>query len=594
MSSNALMQDMGFAELFADALESSAYAAESNTLKPDVAYQRDPIGWARDRLRIDERTLRWSQYPQYADHGWDATPDPFAAVAEAVAHYDTNGVRVTAVESGTTTGKTYFAAVLVLWFLACFENALVVTVAPKEDQLKLHVWKEITRLWPLFQALFPSAEKDKLRIQMQKGSDVWSAHGFVAGVAADEVEGSATKAQGFHAEHMLIVFEETPGISPAILTAFKNTCRAPHNLRIGFGNPDNQLDALHQLALSAGARHVIISALDHPNIVTGNANLIPGAVSQIGIDAAKEDDGEDSAMYQSRVRGLSPAQATDALIKLEWCQQAAAKFADPVERAKLQAGPKALGVDVAQSENGDKACIAAGQGAVCLKIVAKPCPNATRLGDEVWRLMTGEQDEDRRAWTVDEFAINPEHVGIDPIGVGAATVNALKDYCDATDVGLHPRSLNGGAAPISRVSRTPGGLDYEWASDANRFANLRAQMYWQAREDLRNGRVAMPNDPDLFRQLTIVKFETRNGKVLIEAKDKIKQRFGGKSPDKGDAFVYWNWARARVIPKAPKPKSAHELDNRSTRVLVPVEPVGKPRGWQSTPPWSSSSGEVEL
>jgi hypothetical protein len=43
---------------------------------------------------------------------------------------------------------------------------------------------------------------------MNENRDDWLAVGFVAGVKADEA--SSTKAQGFHAEHMLMIIEETP------------------------------------------------------------------------------------------------------------------------------------------------------------------------------------------------------------------------------------------------------------------------------------------------------------------------------------------------------------------------------------------------
>src|SRR5258708_12408121 len=35
-------------------------------------------------------------------------------------------------------------------FLEMFEHSIVVTIAPKKDQLSLHIWREITMLHPLF------------------------------------------------------------------------------------------------------------------------------------------------------------------------------------------------------------------------------------------------------------------------------------------------------------------------------------------------------------------------------------------------------------------------------------------------------------
>src|SRR5690349_10415278 len=115
---------------------------------------------------------------------------------------------------------------------------------------------------------------------------------------------SATAAQGMHAEHMLLIYEEAPGINPAIIEAGANTCTAPHNMRLAMGNPDSQDDALHQFCEQRNVTHVVISALDHPNLVTGDASVVPGAVSAKSIADRAAKYGEGSIMYDSRVRGI--------------------------------------------------------------------------------------------------------------------------------------------------------------------------------------------------------------------------------------------------------------------------------------------------
>src|SRR5690606_31098433 len=151
-------------------------------------------------------------------------------------------------------------------------------------QLKLHIWKEVGRLWPRFQRLFPEAILIDGKIRMRdsvEDRETWAATAFVCGVGATEA--SATKAQGFHAEHMLIITEETPGIHPAIMVAFENTSIAPHNLRLAFGNPDHQEDELHRFCLSPDVVHVRVSAYDHPNYVTGDDSIVPGAVGRTAV-----------------------------------------------------------------------------------------------------------------------------------------------------------------------------------------------------------------------------------------------------------------------------------------------------------------------
>jgi hypothetical protein len=64
--------------------------------------------------------------------------------------------------------------------------------------------------------------------------------------------------------------------------------------------------------------HVRISALDHPNVVAEDAGIIPGAASGSSIAKRLEKYGLDSPIYQSRVRGISPDQASDGLIRRVW------------------------------------------------------------------------------------------------------------------------------------------------------------------------------------------------------------------------------------------------------------------------------------
>ena len=118
-----------------------------------VEYQRDPIGWMRDKLGVPEHTLVWSLNEGYEDHKWDGDINPLALVCKELADWKDVGV-----ESGTGTGKTFLGACIVLWLLAVYEDSIVVTVAPKLNQLTKHLWKEIGSLWPQFQRSFPQAE----------------------------------------------------------------------------------------------------------------------------------------------------------------------------------------------------------------------------------------------------------------------------------------------------------------------------------------------------------------------------------------------------------------------------------------------------
>lgn len=503
-----------------EALVPSDAFEDSSHIEAHESYQTDPIGWARDILGIPEHTLRWSLNEGYPGYQWDGTPDPIACLFEAVADWQDVGV-----ESGTGTGKSFGCGVLILWFLACFPNSRVFTFAPKEEQLRLYIWMEMGKLWQRFQQHFPSARLTDLRIRMKGGTDdSWGAVGYAVGIVADEE--IATKAAGMHAEHLLLVYEETPGIPPAVMLAGENTCTAPHNLRIAVGNPNHRLDALHKFATSPGVTHITMSALDHPNVVSGNASLIPGAISRTSIEKRRIKYTEASPVYQSRVRGISPAQASDALIRLDWLEAAAQRYDARRVLDQLPARVTGKGVDVANSEHGDKACIVDFADNVCIRIDAFQCPDANKLGAQVAR-------------EINTSNLSPLRVGVDTIGVGAGTVNELRR------LGKVVQALNASSAPVILAEKVADGNTHEWERDTNKFRNLRSQMYWQAREDLRLGSIDVPKDEELWEELVAPTF-VDEPMTIVEPKEDIKDRLG-RSPDKADAFVMANWVRARVI-----------------------------------------------
>lgn len=503
--------------------------------QPHVEYQQDPIGWIRDKLGIPESLIRWSLNQGYGKHHWDGTIDPLVVVSDALRDWKDVGV-----ESGTGTGKSFFGACLILWFLACWEDSRAFTFAPKEDQLRLYIWKEIGKLWPKFKAHFPDASLTDLCIRVRGGTDdSWGARGYAVAVKAGETV--SAHAQGMHAEHMLLMYEETPGIPLPVIEAGENTSTAPHNIRVAWGNPNSRLDTLHKFCTSPGVVHVRMSALDHPNVVTGNPTLVPGAISALSIARRRAKYGETSPVYQSRVRGVSPEQASDALIRLEWLEQAAARF-----EARLQAGqlPRRItgkGVDVANSEHGDRACIADFADNALVRLDAFQCPDANALGRQV-------------AMEMDAADLKHVRVGVDTIGVGAGTYNELGRLRKRV------QGLNASAKPLQRTEKAPDGSSLEWIADGNVFRTFRDQMYWQLREDLRNGRIDMPRDDELWEELTAPTF-VDEPKTIIEPKDEIKDRLG-RSPDKADAVVMGNWVRERRAPRwnAADPNEAPHHD----------------------------------
>ncbi len=475
-------------------------------------YKKNPLDYFSDKLGIKPETIDWNLIKGYENHKWDGSVNPFMEIINSLVKNNWVGV-----ESATGTGKTFLGALLVFWFLECFEHSLVVTTAPKQEQLSLHIWKEICRLHPSF----GKGELTQLKLKLNVDDDERMAVGFVAGVKADEE--SSTRAQGFHAEHMLIILEETPGIPAPVITALQNTCTAPHNIIIAFGNPDSTMDNLHTFCLQKQVKQFRISAFDHPNVVLNNSGFIPGAASREGIRRIEERFGKDCAIALSRTRGISPDQPKYALIRMEWIKKAIELFNDKclpngkIPEEKLT-GLFALGVDVADSEQGDKAAIAIGRGEYLISVSEFQCSDSNRLGKkDIFLLMN-------------EKGILPDNVGVDGIGVGAGTINALKE------IGVKVINIKGSESPVK-------------LNLSEDFNNLRSQMWWQLREDLRTGKIGIPNDSVLIADLITPIWCIKNGNIVVESKEEIKKRLG-RSPNRGDSVVYWNWVRTERKRKA--------------------------------------------
>lgn len=501
----------------------------SGSIKAHTEYQKRPVEWIVEKLEVPLATLKWSLNDGYGSHKWDGDKDPIIMLLEALARGEDVGV-----ESATGVGKTFIAACIVLWFLACFEDSIVITAAPKEDQLLLHIWKEVGNLWNKFEKHFPQAELLTGKIRMKPAEadrEKWAATAFVCGVGADEE--SATKAQGFHAVHMLWITEETPGVHRAIMNAIAGTRTDDHNIHLALGNPNHRQDELHRFCASKWVKNIRISAYDHPNIVSKKP-VIPGAIGPRRLKERIEDYGRGSRLYLSRIQGISPAEAEDALIKWEWCVAAAERWKDQ----SFRIGTAALGVDVANSEDGDKGAIARWDGACCTEVEDFACPDANELGRRVVAEMN-------------DRGIDQRQVGVDSVGVGAGAVN------EARRLGKKVRQISSGTKAIPRLD-----TDLMWAEtnvpgqesrleqtgprvvEVERFGCLRDQVWWWMREDLRKGTCALPFDEELFQDLTTPTVRYDGGKIRVESKDEIQKRLR-RSPNKGDACCYGNWVRAR-------------------------------------------------
>ena len=114
-----------------------------------------------------------------------------------------------------------------------------------------------------------------------------------------------------------------------------------------------------------------------------------------------------------------------------------------------------------------------------------------------------------------EFKV--KHIIVDEVGIGAGVLDTLKKDRTYLTTGL-----NGGAR----------------ADDAEKYGNLRAQIFDGLRQRFADGDISIPNDPELISQVAALTYRyNARGQLLLESKDVIKGH-GMQSPDKADALAY--------------------------------------------------------
>lgn len=418
-----------------------------------------------------------------------------------------------AVRSCNGAGKTFTAAIAVLWWLISHDDAIVITTAPSERQVREILWREIRRLYmPLRDVLGGKLTRTRLDY-----SPTRYAYGFSTN--------TEDRFQGFHSGNILVIVDEASGVDEFIFNAIQGVTTAKNSKLLLIGNPHGLAgtfyDAFHKNRTLYHTIH--ISAFDLPafkaaGITERNIDKIefpqpaqepadddpqtfPYHHSAHGLSTPEwalklfKSHGPNSSLYQTRVLGQFPDHADDTLIAL--------KFVETAVRRQTQRQPDqkpVMGVDVARYGN-DKSVIIIRQGSRVLYI------------EEIRR-----SDTVHTTGRVVDAAINHKvrNLIIDEVGIGAGVVDTLRH-----DRRFNVRGLNGGNR----------------ADDPERYLNQRAQIFDGLRQRFEDGDITIPNDPELISQLASLTYRyNARGQLQLESKEQIRST-GRQSPDKADAIA---------------------------------------------------------
>lgn len=422
-----------------------------------------------------QKLIEWRANPSlFVQQVFNAQPEPWQSRALAeIVRQDKISIR-----SGHGVGKSTFLAWLILWFLSTHANAKVPVTAPTAHQLNDVLWAELGK----WHRKMPAALREQFDYRADR-----IAVGSSFAVARTARKENPEALQGFHADNLLFVIDEASGVEEVIFEVSEGALSSPGAKVVMCANPTRVSGYFHD-------SHNRMRSRWHTMRVqcSESSRVSPQYIADM---AAKY--GEDSDVYRVRVLGDFPVSDSDSVIPLDLIEAAANRDVEP-KRTLMPV----WGLDVARFGN-------------CRTALVK------RWGNHITEVKTWRKRDTMEVagLIMQEYEdatsdMRPAAICVDSIGVGAGVADRLRE------MELPVIAVNVGESP----------------SGVGRYLNLRAELWWRAREWLED-RDTRINSEELCAELSIVKQKiTSSGKIQIESKDEMLKR-GVDSPDVADAFV---------------------------------------------------------
>ncbi len=475
------------------------------------------------RIQLELRRRMWPEQPEMwvrdrlGEQLWSRQVDIFHSVRDN---------RRTAVRSAHEVGKSFSASRIAGWWLDTHQagEAFVVTSAPSGPQVKAILWKEIGRVHARA-GLMGRINQTEWWVRMSHGNEELVAFGR----KPDDYDPTAF--QGIHAPYVLVIFDEGGGIRGPLWEAADSLIANDTSKELVIGNPDDPLTEFEEICRPGSGWNVLeISAFDTPNF-TGEE--LPDRVKMelIGRTYVEEkrrrwapdwywvdeagvpcdwrvgrrvvnppgtDPTDTNPYWQSKVLGKFPIVAgTGGLIPIHWVTRAQARSL-PAE------GESTLGMDV--GGGGDVTTIAHDR--------------ASEQGHHV-RIIHEDNNPSTMSTlgTLISFlkSTRAAVAKIDMIGIGRGVLDRAKEQKRKDIIGIDVG---------------------EAADEPDAYANLRAELWWHAREEFENDRIDIdPKDEDLAGELVELRYERQsNGRIVIEAKKAARKR-KVRSPNRAEAVM---------------------------------------------------------
>jgi hypothetical protein len=420
------------------------------------------------------------------------------------------------VHSGHGTGKDASVSWIILWFLTTRPFAKVVCTAPTAHQLADILWAELSK-WLRRSTLADEFVVQKDKIFQKDAPKEWWCRAISVSAKASKEEQAETLA-GLHADHLLIVCDESSGIPDPVFIPLEGALTQPDNKTILIGN------------VTKGQGYFFDTHY-HNEIKKDWIRLHWDSRKSTNVDPAYPDYmarkyGINSNIYRIRVEGLPPLADDTTLIPLYTAEQCIGNDFEVADDEPLY-----LGVDVARFGSDDSVIL-------------------PRRGNLIspWERFNGLNTISLGGFILQSYQeMEAAGCAIDVIGVGAG----VSDW-------LFKHNLRN----LYQVNVTEASIGLE------KFDRLRDQLWCAVRDKCALGIYSFPDikNPDdteslgqqLANELGSVRYDfNSHGGIKVESKKELKAR-GIASPNIADALClseYFSNISTKVFKKAKSEKS---------------------------------------
>lgn len=211
----------------------------------------------------------------------------------------------TTIASGHGTGKTSSFGVIVLWHLTCFHNSITAVIAPKIEQVRKQVFKEVALSLNRmskgdFAWLADEIELNAIDINIKGAKQYW--HVLAKTAPKNEPENLA----GLHGDYLLVIADEASGIEDTHFGVLTGSLTDKRNRMVLASQPTRNVgffyDTHHRLSQAFGGAW---------NAITLNSELSP----IVSLEFLKEKKLQYSKeQYDIKVKGLFPNKSDGFLL----------------------------------------------------------------------------------------------------------------------------------------------------------------------------------------------------------------------------------------------------------------------------------------